>query len=85
MYLPFKSGPAAQMKRKSRPDTTRPSSPLLQVGLRCPNRRIIGHIIVRCEDLHFGFAWIDHENNVVDGDTGFGDIGWQDDLRKMTF
>lgn len=38
------------------------------------------HVVVRSEELHFGFARVNHEHNIIDSDGGLSDIGGQDDL-----
>lgn len=40
------------MEAEAWPHAARAALPLLQVGLGCPHRRVVGHVIVGREQLH---------------------------------
>jgi hypothetical protein len=69
-----------QMKGEAGTHATRPPPPLLQVGLARPHRGVVGHIVVRREELHLHLAAVDDVDDVVDGDGRLGDVGGEDDL-----
>lgn len=63
------------MEAESGPDAPRPTLPLLQVGLRRPDGRVVRHVVVRRKQLHLDFTRVDDEDDVVDGDARLGDVG----------
>ena len=69
------------MKGKSRPDSASPASPLHQVGLAGEHRRVVCHVVVRGEDLHFVLARVDHKHDILNGDAGLRNICGKDDLE----
>ena len=60
---------------------TSSTSTLLQVGFRGPNSGIIGHVIMRCKQLHFGLAAVNDKNDIINGDRCLSNVGAQDDLQ----
>jgi hypothetical protein len=74
------SRPRDQMKSESGTHTARPPPPLLQVGLARPHRGVVGHVVVRREELHLHLAAVDDVHYVVNGDGRLGDVGGEDDL-----
>mgnify|MGYP006897511352 CR=1 FL=1 len=73
---------ATQMEGKPWPHPPRPSPPLLEIGLARPHRGVVGHVVVRREQLHLGLAAVDHVDNVVDGHGRLSNVGRQDDLER---
>ena len=69
------------MEGKSRPHPASPPSPLHQVGLAGEHRRVVRHVVVRSEDLHFVLARVDHKHDVLNGDAGLRNICGKDDLE----
>lgn len=61
-------GFGAQMEAKARSDTSGSTHSLLQVGFARPDCRVVGHVVVRSEELHFRFARIYYIDYVVDCD-----------------
>ena len=55
-------------------------SPLPQIGLARPHRGVVGHVVVRREEIHLHLAAVDDVDDIVDGDGRFGDVGGEDDL-----
>lgn len=70
------------MKSEARPHSTCSTFPLLNVGFRAPDSRVIGHVVVRREQLDFGFARINHKHDVVDSDRRFGYVSGENDLKE---
>ena len=68
------------MKGEAGTHATRPPPPLLQIRLARPHRGVVGHVVVRREELHLHLAAVDDVDDVVDGDGRFGDVGGEDDL-----
>lgn len=58
--------PTTKMETESRPDSTCSSLPLFQIGAGCPDCGIIGHVVVRREQLHLCFTTVNDINYVVD-------------------
>ena len=73
-------GLRTEVESKPRTHASSPTSTLLEVSLGGPDGGIVGHVVVRGEELHLGLAGVDHEDDVVDRDGGLGDVGRQDDL-----
>ena len=69
------------MKRESRSDTSGSTSPLFQVGLACPNRRIVGHVVVSREDLHLRFTRINHEHDIVNCHAALSNVRRENHLK----
>jgi hypothetical protein len=69
-----------QMKSEAGTHATRPPPPLPQVGLARPHRGVVGHVVVRREELYLHLAAVDDVDDIVDGDGGLGDVGGEDDL-----
>ena len=59
---------------------TSSTSTLLQVGFRGPNSGIVGHVIMRSKQLHFGLATVNDKNDIINGDRCLSNVGAQDDL-----
>ena len=59
---------------------TSSTSTLLQVGFRGPNSGIVGHVIMRSKQLHFGLAAVNDKNDIINGDRCLSNVGAQDDL-----
>ena len=59
---------------------TSSTSTLLQVGFRGPNSSIVGHVIMRSKQLHFGLAAVNDKNDIINGDRCLSNVGAQDDL-----
>ncbi len=64
-----------QMKGEPGTHAARPPPPLLQIGLARPHRGVVGHVVVRREELHLHLAAVDDVDDVVDGDGCLGDVG----------
>ena len=62
------------METKAWFDTTGTTSSLDQVVLRGPYGSVVCHVVVRSEKLHLGFARVDDEDDVIDGDRCLSDI-----------
>ena len=60
---------------------TSSTSTLLQVGFRGPNSGIVGHVIMRSKQLHFGLAAVNDKNDIINGYRCLSNVGAQDDLR----
>ncbi len=69
-----------QMKGEAGTHAARPPPPLLQIRLARPHRGVVGHVVVRREELHLHLAAVDDVDYVVDGDGRFGYVGGEDDL-----
>ena len=52
--LPLKPCPAAEVEAVARSDPPRSPAALLQVGAGGPHRGVVGHVVVRCEQLDLG-------------------------------
>lgn len=48
-----KSRSGAEVEREAFSDATGPPLPLLQISLRAPDSSVVGHVVVRCKQLHF--------------------------------
>ena len=59
---------------------TSSTSTLLQVGSRSPNSGIVGHVIMRSKQLHFGLAAVNDKNDIINGDRCLSNVGAEDDL-----
>ena len=68
------------MKGEAGPNASGAPPPLLQIGLARPHRGVVGHVVVRREELHLHLAAVDDVDDVVDGDGGLGNVGGEDDL-----
>ena len=60
---------------------TSSTSTLLKVGFRGPNSGIVGHVIMRSKQLHFGLAAVNDKNDIINGYRCLSNVGTQDDLR----
>ena len=40
--------------------------------LPCPDRCVVRHVVMRCEEFDLCLAAVDHEDDVVDSDRSFG-------------
>ena len=66
--------------QKNLVNLTSSTSTLLQVGFRGPNSSIVGHVIMRSKQLHFGLATVNDKNDIINGDRCLSNVGAQDDL-----
>lgn len=74
---------AAQVKGKACSHTASPTLSLFQIGLASPDSSVICHIVMRREKLHLDLAGIDDKDDIIDGDTCFGNVGGKDDFGHI--
>ena len=76
----LEAGSAAEVEAEAGSHSARASFALLQVGLGGPHGRIVGDVVVRGEEFHLGFAAVDDEDDIVDGERRFSDVRREDHL-----